>query len=44
MQRQQSTQAMTDKMHHIGIDRSGKPQHRIDRFEIILDWHGRFLG
>jgi dipeptidyl aminopeptidase/acylaminoacyl peptidase len=26
------------------LSRSGKPQHRIDRFEIILDWHGRFLG
>jgi len=23
--------------------RRGKPKHRRDRFEIILDWHGRYL-
>ena len=25
------------------LTRSGKPQHRKERFEAILDWHGRFL-
>lgn len=26
------------------MSRSGKPKHRIERFEAILDWHGRFLS
>ncbi len=26
------------------LSRSGKPKHRKDRFEIILDWHDRFLA
>lgn len=25
------------------LSRSGKPKHRVDRFEAILDWHGRHL-
>ena len=25
------------------LSRSGKPQHRRERFEIILDWHDRYL-
>ena len=25
------------------LSRSGKPKHRIERFEAILDWHGRYL-
>ncbi|MDH3731254.1 MAG: S9 family peptidase, partial [Acidimicrobiia bacterium] len=25
------------------LSRSGKPRHRIERFEAILDWHGRYL-
>lgn len=25
------------------LSRSGKPRHRVERFEIILDWHGRHL-
>jgi dipeptidyl aminopeptidase/acylaminoacyl peptidase len=26
------------------LSRSGSPKHRKERFEIILEWHGRFLG
>jgi len=26
------------------LSRSGKPQHRVERFHYILDWFGRFLG
>ena len=26
------------------LSRGGKPKHRIERFEAILDWHGRYLG
>jgi dipeptidyl aminopeptidase/acylaminoacyl peptidase len=26
------------------LSRSGKPKHRKERFEIILDWHARHLG
>jgi dipeptidyl aminopeptidase/acylaminoacyl peptidase len=26
------------------LSRSGKPRHRLERFEAILDWHGRYLG
>jgi dipeptidyl aminopeptidase/acylaminoacyl peptidase len=26
------------------LSRGGKPLHRRERFEIILDWHGRYLG
>lgn len=26
------------------LSRSGKPRHRIDRFEAILEWHDRHLG
>lgn len=26
------------------LSRSGKPRHRKERFEIILDWHARHLG
>jgi dipeptidyl aminopeptidase/acylaminoacyl peptidase len=25
------------------MSRSGKPKHRVERFEAILDWHGRWL-
>ena len=25
------------------LSRSGSPKHRVERFEIILDWHGRYL-
>jgi dipeptidyl aminopeptidase/acylaminoacyl peptidase len=25
------------------LSRSGKPKHRVERFEIVLDWHGRHL-
>ena len=25
------------------LSRSGSPKHRLERFEIILDWHGRYL-
>jgi dipeptidyl aminopeptidase/acylaminoacyl peptidase len=25
------------------LSRSGKPKHRVERFEAILEWHGRFL-
>lgn len=25
------------------LSRSGKPKHRVERFEAILDWHGRHL-
>lgn len=25
------------------MSRSGKPRHRVERFEAILDWHGRYL-
>jgi dipeptidyl aminopeptidase/acylaminoacyl peptidase len=26
------------------LSRSGKPKHRVERFEAILDWHGRYLN
>lgn len=26
------------------LSRSGKPKHRVERFEAILDWHQRYLG
>jgi dipeptidyl aminopeptidase/acylaminoacyl peptidase len=26
------------------LSRSGDPKHRVERFEVILDWHGRHLG
>jgi len=26
------------------LSRSGKPRHRVDRFEVILDWHDRHLA
>jgi dipeptidyl aminopeptidase/acylaminoacyl peptidase len=26
------------------LSRSGSPRHRLERFEIILDWHARHLG
>ena len=26
------------------LSRSGKPRHRRERFEAILDWHGRYLA
>ncbi len=26
------------------LSRSGKPRHRVERFEAILDWHGRYLA
>ncbi len=25
------------------LSRSGSPRHRVERFEAVLDWHGRFL-
>lgn len=25
------------------LSRSGTPKHRVERFEVILDWHGRYL-
>jgi dipeptidyl aminopeptidase/acylaminoacyl peptidase len=25
------------------LSRSGKPKHRVERFEAILDWHDRYL-
>jgi dipeptidyl aminopeptidase/acylaminoacyl peptidase len=25
------------------LSRSGSPKHRVERFEVILDWHGRYL-
>jgi dipeptidyl aminopeptidase/acylaminoacyl peptidase len=25
------------------LSRSGKPKHRVERFEAILDWHHRYL-
>ena len=25
------------------MSRSGKPRHRIERFDFILDWHGKYL-
>jgi dipeptidyl aminopeptidase/acylaminoacyl peptidase len=25
------------------LSRGGKPKHRVDRFAVILDWHGRYL-
>jgi dipeptidyl aminopeptidase/acylaminoacyl peptidase len=25
------------------LSRSGKPKHRVDRFQAILEWHGRYL-
>jgi dipeptidyl aminopeptidase/acylaminoacyl peptidase len=26
------------------MSRSGKPRHRVERFDVILDWHGRHLS
>ena len=26
------------------LSRSGSPKHRVERFEAVLDWHGRHLG
>ena len=26
------------------LSRSGAPKHRVERFEAVLDWHGRHLG
>lgn len=26
------------------LSRSGKPRHRVERFDAILDWHGRYLN
>jgi dipeptidyl aminopeptidase/acylaminoacyl peptidase len=26
------------------LSRSGTPRHRVERFEVVLDWHGRHLG
>lgn len=26
------------------LTRSGSPRHRVERFEVVLDWHGRFLA
>jgi dipeptidyl aminopeptidase/acylaminoacyl peptidase len=26
------------------LSRSGRPRHRLERFRIILDWFGRYLG
>ena len=26
------------------LTRSGKPKHRVERFEAVLEWHGRYLG
>jgi dipeptidyl aminopeptidase/acylaminoacyl peptidase len=26
------------------LSRSGKPRHRVERFEAILDWHDRHLA
>gem|GEM_PF-86736 len=26
------------------LSRSGTPKHRIERFEVVLEWHGRYLG
>jgi len=26
------------------LTRSGKPKHRVERFEAVLEWHGRHLG
>jgi dipeptidyl aminopeptidase/acylaminoacyl peptidase len=26
------------------LSRSGSPRHRVERFEIMLDWHRRYLG
>jgi dipeptidyl aminopeptidase/acylaminoacyl peptidase len=25
------------------LSRSGKPKHRVERFDVILEWHGRHL-
>jgi dipeptidyl aminopeptidase/acylaminoacyl peptidase len=25
------------------LSRSGKPKHRLERFQAILDWHNRYL-
>jgi dipeptidyl aminopeptidase/acylaminoacyl peptidase len=25
------------------LSRSGAPKHRVERFEVVLDWHGRYL-
>jgi len=26
------------------LTRGGKPKHRVERFEAVLEWHGRYLG
>jgi hypothetical protein len=26
------------------LSRSGKPKHRVERFDVILEWHGRHMG
>jgi hypothetical protein len=26
------------------MSRSGSPKHRVERFDAILEWHGRYLG
>ena len=26
------------------LTRNGKPKHRVERFEAVLEWHGRYLG
>jgi dipeptidyl aminopeptidase/acylaminoacyl peptidase len=26
------------------LSRSGAPKHRVERFEVVLDWHGRYLA
>ena len=26
------------------LTRRGKPKHRVERFEAVLEWHGRYLG
>ncbi|NOX28475.1 MAG: S9 family peptidase [Actinobacteria bacterium] len=26
------------------LSRSGSPRHRVERFEAVIEWHGRFLG
>jgi dipeptidyl aminopeptidase/acylaminoacyl peptidase len=26
------------------LSRSGTPKHRVERFEIVLEWHQRWLG
>ncbi|MFP4636704.1 MAG: alpha/beta hydrolase family protein, partial [Nitriliruptoraceae bacterium] len=26
------------------LSRSGAPKHRLERFEVVLDWHARYLS